>query len=537
MKAYSREKDIDALQESLFDSLIVGAGINGAASGAALSAQGAKVCLIDQGDFGSLTSQESSNLIWGGIKYLENLEFGLVWNLCRARNQLLKAYPNTVREVRFLTALEKGFRHRPFILWMGSWLYWLIGQGFTRRPKILSRSEIAQKEPNIRLDTCAGGFEYSDAFLPDNDSRFVFDFVRKTRANGGITVNYLESLGSHREGNLWITRVKDRITGSEGTIRSTTLINACGPFVDEYNGRSQITTRHRHLFSKGIHLIVKRATSGNRILAFFASDGRLFFVIPMGSVSCLGTTDTRVEQASTSVTSEDRNFVLDNINRHLELNPPLTEADIISERCGVRPLVIDPEGTNRDKGDWSSLSRKHAIEIDYNKKQLCIFGGKLTDCLNVGVEIVEAISEMQVGLQLRRSDWFGEPPASEFESYQKRAAGLQIDVHTPAHFSAPISHRLWRRYGADAYPMLEAIAHDETMAQVLIKGTEFLRCEIHQAACDEMIVKLDDFLRRRTKIALTVPKDSLRDDPGMAETCEVLFGNQGDARFEEYFSS
>ena len=378
-----REEAIDALRESVFDSLIIGAGINGAASSAALSAQGGKVCLIDQGDFGSLTSQESSNLIWGGIKYLENFEFGLVWKLCRARNQLLKAYPTNVREIRFLTTVEKGFRHHPLALYLGAWIYWLIGRGFTHRPRILSRRDIAQSEPNVRLDTCAGGFEYSDAYLPGNDARFVFDFVLKTRANGGVTINYLESFGSHWKEELWITRVRDRVGGKDGTIRSKTLINACGPFVDEYNSRSGIATRHRHLFSKGIHLIVKRSTSGSRVLAFFASDGRLFFIIPMGSASCLGTTDTRVEEVSATVTPEDRHFVLSNINRRLALNPPLTEADIISERCGVRPLVVDSEGRDIDSGDWSSLSRKHVIEIDRDRRHLCIFGGKtdgLSEC-------------------------------------------------------------------------------------------------------------------------------------------------------------
>lgn len=531
-----REKNIDGLKERVFDSLIIGAGINGAVSGAALSAQGTKVCLIDQGDFGSLTSQESSNLVWGGIKYMENSEFGLVWKLCRARNQLLKAYPTRVREIRFLTTIEKGFRHRPLILWIGTWLYWAIGRGFTKRPRLLFKREIAQDEPNVRLDNSTGGFEYSDAYLPDNDARFVFDFVRNTNANGGVTINYLESLGSHREEDLWITRVRDRISGHESTIRSKTLINACGPFVDEHNRLSHITTRHRHLFSKGIHLMVKRVSNGNRVLAFFASDGRLFFVIPMGPVSCLGTTDTRVEEVTDTVTPEDRHFVLDNINRCLDLDPPLTETDIISERCGVRPLVVDPEGKNRDKGDWSSLSRKHAIEIDRDKRHLCIFGGKLTDCLNVGDEVVKAIGDMQIGLRPQDRDWFGEPPRSAFESFQRLATELRIDSHTPAHFSEPISLRLWRRYGTDAGRMLETIAGDESMAQVLIEGTEFLRCEIHRAAHDEMIVNLDDFLRRRTKIALTVPRDSLQEDPGMREVCEVLFGNDANTRFEEYFS-
>ena len=532
-----RGQAIESLQKSVFDALIVGAGINGAASSAALSAQGAQVCLIDQGDYGSMTSQESSNLIWGGIKYLENLEFGLVLKLSRARNQLIRAYPFNVSEIRFLTTVEKGFRHHPLSLYLGSWLYWLIGGGFTATPKFLSRSDISQREPNIRLDNCAGGFEYSDAYLPGNDARFVFDFVQKTRTNGGITVNYLESVESHWEEGLWITRVRCKVSNWSGTIRSKSLINACGPYVDDYNRRSRVTTRHHHLFSKGIHLIVKRSASGKRVLAFFATDGRLFFVIPMGSTSCLGTTDTRVKNVPAEVMPEDRKFVLDNINRRLSLDPPLTEGDIISERCGVRPLVVDSKGNDMDSGEWSSLSRKHAIEMDRERKHLSIFGGKLTDCLNIGDEIVSSISGMQIGVRLQNESWFGEPSPAEYDTYRRRAEELQIDSTTPRHFTEPISHRLWRRYGRDADDLLGAIARDGSMAQELIENTGFLRCEIYKAAQDEMIVSLGDFLRRRTKIAQTVAVEDLRKDPGVREACRVLFGEQAGTRYEEYFSS
>ncbi len=120
------EDSLSKLKGKSFDVLIVGAGINGAVSAAALSAQGVKVCLIDEGDFGGQTSQESSNLVWGGIKYMENFEFGLVRKLCLARNRLLRAYPHNLREIRFFTTIEKGFRFPPFILYAGAWLYWLI---------------------------------------------------------------------------------------------------------------------------------------------------------------------------------------------------------------------------------------------------------------------------------------------------------------------------------------------------------------------------------------------------------------------------
>ncbi len=532
-----REDNLSKLEEKVFDVVIVGAGINGAVCSAALSAQGINVCLIDQGDFGGLTSQESSNLVWGGIKYMENFEFGLVRKLCLARNRLLGAYPNKIREIRFLTTIEKGFRFPPWILYLGAWLYWLIGNGFTRPPILLGKRQIKNREHNIRVSNVAGGFEYSDAYLPEGDARFVFEFIRKARSNGCVTINYLESLGSQRKGDLWSTQVRDVITGQKNLIQSRILINACGPLADDHNKRSGIVTRHHHLFSKGIHLIINRITEHNRVLAFFASDGRLFFAIPLGSKSCVGTTDTRMDSLPPEVTAEDRRFVLDNINERLTLDPQLTEADIISERCGVRPLVVDPDSKSKDKGDWSSLSRKHAIEIDPKNGHLSIFGGKLTDCLNVGDEIVKAVSELGIELPNHDKRWFGEPTAEEYQKFMERATALQIDNLTPTDFPEPLSQRLWRRYGKTAYRMIEEIDRNKSMAEVLIEGTGYVHCELHHAASEEMIVKLEDLLRRRTNIAQTIRKESLQKDRGVMELCKVLFNSKADDEFKEYFNS
>ena len=88
-----------------FDVAIIGAGINGAVAAAALSAAGLKVLLVDKGDFAGFTSQESSNLVWGGIKYLQSYEFWLVFKLCLARNRMMRAYPNRIKQIGFLASL------------------------------------------------------------------------------------------------------------------------------------------------------------------------------------------------------------------------------------------------------------------------------------------------------------------------------------------------------------------------------------------------------------------------------------------------
>src|SRR3989449_10859768 len=166
-----RDTNVEKLGSSRFDVLVLGGGINGAVSAAALAARGARVALIDRGDFASVTSQQSSNLAGGGIKYMEPWEFGLVPKLCRARNRLLHAYPSTVQEIRFFTSVARGFRHNRFKLWLGAWLYWIIGAFFTRPPRLLSARDIAFEEPIVETAGLRGGFEYSDAYLHDNDAR------------------------------------------------------------------------------------------------------------------------------------------------------------------------------------------------------------------------------------------------------------------------------------------------------------------------------------------------------------------------------
>ena len=532
-----RQNNIERLDNRVYDVLILGGGINGAVSASALTSQGATTALIDRGDFGGFTSQESSNLAWGGIKYLETFEFGLVWNLCRSRNHLIRSYPSTVREIRFFTTIARGFRKPRLMIFLGTLLYWFMGRFFTRAPRLLSHAKMKAEEPVVKTDEASGGLEYSDAYLVDNDARFVFGFIRAAIDHGGIVANYVESLGSVRNGEHWVTKARDRITGKEITITSRVLINACGPYVEEQNARSRVTTDHRHLFSKGVHLMVPRVSPNKRVLTFFADDGRLFFVIPMGPKTAIGTTDTRVEQLPAVVTDEDRDFILDNINKRLNLPRPLTRADIISERCGVRPLVVTAGHSGDDSGDWTTLSRKHATEVNEAERHISIFGGKLTDCLNIGREAAEAVEKLGVRLPYRGIRWYGEPPDEIRDEFFHQARLMELDALTAKESSEPLSTRLWRRYAASALELLEDIREDPSMADVLILGTEYIRCEIHHAAQREMIVKLEDFLRRRSKIALIERSQEIRTAPGLMGACRILFGDEAQARFDEYFAT
>lgn len=529
-----RKSNIQKLPKNTFDVLIVGGGINGAVSAAALAAKGVKVALIDKGDFAGFTSSNSSNLAWGGIKYLESYEYTLVNKLCKSRNHLMRSYPSTVKEIRFLTSIQRGFRFPAFFIFLGTMLYWLMGRFFTKMPSFLTPSKIKSMEAVIDTSKVNGGFEYSDAYLHDNDARFVFNFIRSSMSYGCIAANYVESLGSHKEDGVWLTLARDTLTGEELTIRSKAFINACGPFVDPVNQLNNEQTEHHHLFSKGIHLIVNNITDSKKILTFFANDGRLFFVIPMGPKTCIGTTDTQVNSPYAHVTEEDRQFVLDNVNKLLALDKPLSKDDIIAERCGVRPLAIKGSG---GKADWVQLSRKHAIDINKDTQYLSIFGGKLTDCINVGDEIAGIIASFGIALPYKDYKWYGEPDDTVKHEFFHRAKLMGFDDLTPASSSEPLTSRFWRRYGRNALNMLESVRENPRMAELLIENSEYLRVEIQHAAEREMVTKLEDFLRRRSKISLVVRKEDMIKAPGLKEACEILFGDEAEIKLQEYIAS
>ena len=528
-----RSSNIQRLKrpDFVYDTLVIGGGVNGAVSAASLAAKGASVALLDRGDFAGLTSSNSSNLAWGGIKYLESHEYFLVNNLCKSRNHLMRSYPSTVKEIRFLTTIARGFRFPSWFVYLGTIFYWIIGRFFTQAPDYMNVKTIKEREPIINTDQAVGGFEYSDAYLYDNDARFVFNFIRSAMNHGCDAVNYVESTNAYRQDGLWHVEARDKISGETFTVRAKVLVNACGPYVDDHNAMSKQKTEHRHLFSKGIHLIIDRVSQERRILTFFASDGRLFFVIPMGNKTCVGTTDTQVESPDVSVTEEDREFVLKNINSLLKLDKEITQDDVISERCGVRPLA---QKGGDGVADWVKLSRKHAVDVNTEDKHLSIFGGKTTDCINVGNEISELVEQMGVSLQYSDYKWYGEDDDAVKEKFYHQAELMNLDAHTVEGSSEPLSQRLWRRYGGNALELLEDIRQDSRQADRLMKDAEYLRCEIEHTARFEMVTKLEDFLRRRSKITQVVRNEDIVDAPGLKEACKIFFGDDWQAKLQEY---
>jgi len=519
-----RENQLSRLDGGTFDAFVIGGGINGAVSAAALAGRGLSVGLAEQGDFGSFTSQESSNLVWGGFTYLKNYEIPLVYKLSRSRNKLMDAYPTVVSEIPFFATLDHS---SPFPSWLagaGSVAYWGLGLGQTRSPRFHRASKINTIEPIVNTATADAAIEYADGYLKDNDARFVWMFVRSALDLGAAAANYVTVTGARQEaGGGWTIDLRETTTGRMMQARATVLINAAGPLSNKLNRDLGIKTRHKVVFSKGIHLVVPQLTASERVLAFFDDTQRLFYVIPMAHRSVIGTTDTRTDNPREPITDDDRHFLLEQINARLNLAQPLTTDDIIAERNGVRPLVVERNDDDHDDTDWTALSRKHEIEFDRSRHVVTIFGGKLTDCLNVGEEVIEAVEKLGLEPGPEQS-WYGEPSTEEWSAFQRSAASVGLDRRPEVERARSLAEVLWRRHGLAANDIVEAIRSDPALAEPIMAECDVLAAEVPLHLEREMVVNLDDMLRRRTKLALIHSEEKLAAEPGVAEIGRRLLG-------------
>ena len=89
-----------------FDVVVIGGGATGTGCALDATARGLSTALLEARDFASGTSSRSSKLIHGGLRYLEQRDFGLVREALRERSLLLNVLaPHLVRPVPFLYPL------------------------------------------------------------------------------------------------------------------------------------------------------------------------------------------------------------------------------------------------------------------------------------------------------------------------------------------------------------------------------------------------------------------------------------------------
>ncbi|MCB0309518.1 MAG: glycerol-3-phosphate dehydrogenase/oxidase, partial [Bdellovibrionales bacterium] len=387
--AETRQKNIKNLSDQVFDLLIIGGGINGAGIARDAASRGLTVALVEMNDFASGTSSRSSKLIHGGLRYLENLDFHLVFEALSERAKLFEIAPHLVHPLRFLVPLYKTGRVGPFKMGLGMWLYDVLALFDT--PKMhcyYSSQEAIQRVPVLKPTLLNGAFEYSDAYM--DDDRLVIETLRSANEAGAVAVNYVSAKQPlvNDQGELTGFECVDLMSDSKFNVKARHIVSTVGPWTDQIGNKVYSDWKPIMRPSKGVHLTFSKEDFQIPCAVVMAAEQRIVFAIPRNEMVIVGTTDTDFKEDPSSIKTErkDVEYLLNVINDYFP-GVQVTEEKIISSYSGVRPLVDDGAASE------GKTSREHTIKTDKKRHFTYVAGGKYTTYRLIAEQAVDSILE------------------------------------------------------------------------------------------------------------------------------------------------
>jgi glycerol-3-phosphate dehydrogenase len=370
-----------------YEVVIIGGGINGCGLIRDLALNGVKTLLIERGDYSSQTSQGSSKMLHGGIRYLENFDFGLVQEALEEKNLWLKLTPHLCFERDFYLPLYSYSKYKPWMLKAGLFLYDFLSHFQNRPHAMLSKEETLKKIPSLDPRGLKGAGMYFDGVVDDSKLSLecLYDALLENHAEA---LSYHEVIETKELSQGYEISYKSRLTGEVKRASAQMIVFTTGPFTDKLLPKLGIPWTPQLLPSKGIHLWLKPGsieTQGSVVLT--TRDNRVVFVIPQREAILVGTTETPVKEEIFDIKAQNQEikYLLGVLNQYFS-KTQIDETQIISTYAGVRPLVRE-EGSSETLG---KVSRFHKI-FRPTSRSYVLLGGKYTTFRRMTQELAQEI--------------------------------------------------------------------------------------------------------------------------------------------------
>ncbi len=494
------------MSDEVFDIVVVGGGVTGAGTALDAASRGLSVALVEQRDYASGTSSRSSKLIHGGLRYLEQLDFGLVREALRERGLIFdRLAPHLVRPVSFLYPLQHRVWERAYV---GAGIAMYDGlAALARNPlpthRHLSRSSALKLAPGLSREGLIGAIRYWDAQV--DDARHTLGLARTAAVYGAAMASSARVTGLLREGDR-VTGVQalDLESGRTLDIRARQVINATGVWTDEIQemaGRGTIKVRA----SKGIHLVIPKDRLHSETGLILRTEKSVLFVIPWGKHWIIGTTDTdwNLDLAHPAASRRDIDYLLSHVNTVLD--EPLARDDVEGIYAGLRPLLFGESDAT------SKLTREHAVSQTV-PGLISVAGGKYTTYRVMAEDAVDAAAR-SLGGRIPQS-CTAEIPLVGGDGFRP-AWNRRYKTATQWGLTTAQTENLLRRHGANITEVLAMLQERPDLSSTLPGSEDYLAVEVAYAARHEGALHLDDVLTRRTRLSI----ESW--DRGMAATKQV----------------
>lgn len=484
--------------DSVFDVAIIGGGINGCGCAADAALRGLSLVLLEQDDLASKTSSSSTKLIHGGLRYLENYEFGLVKKAINERQKLLDLAPHLVHPQALVLPYKKHMRPA-----------WFLRLGLFVYDHLSSKNRL----PHCRMIYRTSQNQFFTPLNNDQDKGFLFhdaitDDARLTLVNAIQAKNHGASIRSYSKvihvevvHDLWQLTVQPRV-GSSYVLYAKSLINAAGPWVKSVEKLTKILNRQKISLIKGSHIIVPQIYEGNHAYFLQHQDKRVLFVIPYHGFSMIGTTDVPFTGDSNQVeiNNEEINYLLDLTN--LYFKNKISRKDIIHTWSGVRALLAN-EGK-----EARTLSRDYTYNVTLKPAPIItIYGGKITTYRQLSEEVINQLMPMFPQVQHSLTSYTPLPGATfetmDFTQYKlyakEKYKWMNIDL---------LDHYLYT-YGSLMEKFISKCTNQESLGKKYC--THLYQVEVDYLIAEEWAQSCDDILQRRTKLNLVIDDESKKE--------------------------
>ena len=524
-----RAADLDRLRHERFDVLVIGGGVTGVGAALDAASRGLSVALVEAADLASGTSSRSSKLIHGGLRYLEQLEFGLVHEALRERGLLsTRLAPHLVRPLPILVPLEVDVRGPVGLaerIWnrtyygAGVALYdvfaGLFGGGRGMPPhRHLTRSGARHLFPSLREELISGAVRYYDGQV--DDARYVATMARTAASLGAAIVPSALVVGLIRDAReVTGATVRDQETAELLRVGARTVVAATGVWSNDIS--AMVGARRPGLrvrASKGVHLVVPRSAITGDASLILRTPTSVLFVLPWGGHWIIGTTDTdwSLDRAHPAASSRDIAYLLDQVNHWLDR--PVSAADIEGVYAGLRPLL------SGEDEQTLKLSREHAV-VEPMLGLMLVAGGKYTTYRVMAADVVDrAARRLSPAVPPSRTDQLPLLGADGYHQMWTNRADLARRRGVPA----GVVEHLLERYGSLAVEVLDLVAARPELGRAVAGAPEYLAAEIVYAASHEGALHLEDALTRRTRISIETDHRGAASAPQVADLMGEVLG-------------
>jgi glycerol-3-phosphate dehydrogenase len=542
---FDRDVALARLANESFDVVVVGGGITGAGVALDAASRGLRTALVERNDFASGTSSKSSKMVHGGLRYLQQHEFGLVRQSLRERSLLLQNAPHLVEPLTLLVPLfgTGGVVDRTVARTYATalWMYdigggWRIG----RRHRRITAEELASYFPTLRTDRLVAGFLYYDAWA--DDARLTLAVVRTAVLDhAAVAVNYAPVVGllhdsrSRLEGiqvapvaeprsGAWLSRasgIGTDVSSDVIEVRAKVVVNASGVWADEVRGLDDPSHPASIRPAKGIHLTVPRSKlpCDLALVLSVPKDRRSITLIPWDEHVYIGTTDTGYSGPldDPRVEPDDISYVLQAVNA--ALTSPIGPEDVTGTWAGLRPLLTAPGPRGRARSTRTAdMSRRHKVGRSASGL-VTVTGGKLTTYRKMAADAVDA-AQRELGSSVVASRTRNLHLRGSQGADAATARGLANELGV----DEQVLDNLRRRYGGEAAAVLGLCFDRPELRERLVQGLAHIEAEVVYAARFEMATCVEDVLSRRTRALLI---DARSTAAAAQRTAELLAAELG----------